>query len=38
VIEAVEAGQFHVRAIETIDQALEILMAWPVGVLDKRSL
>jgi predicted ATP-dependent protease len=27
VIEAVEAGQFHVRAIETIDQALEILMA-----------
>ncbi len=37
VIEAVEAGQFHVHAIETIDQALEILMARPVGVLDKKG-
>jgi len=35
VIEAVQAGQFHVHAIDTIDQALEILMARPVGTLDK---
>ncbi|EFF82084.1 putative ATP-dependent protease [Acinetobacter haemolyticus ATCC 19194] len=37
VIEAVEAGQFHVHAIDTIDQALEILMARPVGTLDKKG-
>lgn len=37
VIEAVQAGQFHVHAIETIDQALEILMARPVGTLDKKG-
>lgn len=37
VIEAVNNGQFHVHAIETIDQALEILMARPVGVLDKKG-
>ncbi|MEN4984560.1 ATP-binding protein [Acinetobacter modestus] len=37
VIEAVQASQFHVHAIETIDQALEILMARPVGTLDKKG-
>jgi lon-related putative ATP-dependent protease len=37
VIEAVETGQFHVHAIDTIDQALEILMARPVGTLDKKG-
>ncbi|MCH7312131.1 AAA family ATPase [Acinetobacter sp. ANC 4805] len=37
VIEAVQAGQFHVHAIDTIDQALEILMARPVGTLDKKG-
>ncbi|MFW1950416.1 Lon protease family protein [Acinetobacter beijerinckii] len=37
VIEAVEKGQFHVHAIDTIDQALEILMARPVGTLDKKG-
>ena len=37
VIDAVAAGQFHVHAIDTIDQALEILMARPVGVLDKKG-
>lgn len=37
VIEAVQADQFHVHAIETIDQALEILMARPVGTLDKKG-
>ncbi len=37
VIEAVNAGQFHIHAIDTIDQALEILMARPVGTLDKKG-
>ncbi|MBC9229148.1 AAA family ATPase [bacterium SPL81] len=37
VIEAVETGQFHVHAIDTIDQALEILMARSVGSLDKKG-
>lgn len=37
VIEAVEQGQFHIHAIDTIDQALEILMARPVGKLTKKG-
>ena len=37
VIDAVAAGQFHIHAINTIDQALEILMARPVGALDKKG-
>ncbi|WP_163123600.1 Lon protease family protein [Acinetobacter portensis] len=37
VIEAVQEGQFHIHAIDTIDQALEILMARPVGKLDKKG-
>ena len=37
VIEAVQTDQFHVHAIDTIDQALEILMARPVGTLDKKG-
>ena len=37
VIEAVEKGQFHIHAIQTIDQALEILMARPVGTLNKKG-
>ena len=37
VIEAVQNGQFHIHAIDTIDQALEILMARPVGTLDKKG-
>jgi lon-related putative ATP-dependent protease len=37
VIEAVKNGQFHIHAIDTIDQALEILMARPVGSLDKKG-
>lgn len=31
VIEAVEAGQFHLWAVETIDQGLEVLMGKPAG-------
>ncbi|WP_179998369.1 ATP-binding protein [Acinetobacter sp. YH12239] len=37
VIDAVEAGQFYIHAINTIDQALEILMARPVGELNKKG-
>ena len=37
VIEAVSNGQFHIHAIDTIDQALELLMARPVGTLDKKG-
>lgn len=37
VIEAVDQKQFHIHAIDTIDQALEILMARPVGTLDKKG-
>ncbi|MFV5263821.1 Lon protease family protein [Acinetobacter courvalinii] len=37
VSEAVKSGLFHVHAIDTIDQALEILMARPVGTLDKKG-
>ncbi|KAF5274479.1 hypothetical protein FQR65_LT16973 [Abscondita terminalis] len=37
VIDAVNQNQFHIHAIDTIDQALEILMARPVGSLDKKG-
>ena len=37
VIDAVNDEQFHIHAIDTIDQALEILMARPVGTLDKKG-
>ena len=37
VIDAVANQQFHVHAIDTIDQALEILMKRPVGELDKKG-
>ena len=37
VIEAVNLGQFHIHAIDNIAQALEILMARPVGQLNKKG-
>ncbi|WP_227515665.1 Lon protease family protein [Acinetobacter qingfengensis] len=37
VIDAVEKGQFHIHAIDTITQALEILMSRPVGSLNKKG-
>lgn len=37
VIEAVNLGQFHIHAIDNIAQALEILMARPVGRLNKKG-
>lgn len=37
VIEAVAAKQFHIYAIETIDQAIEILTGVPAGTLDEEG-
>ena len=37
VIEAVQKGEFHIHAIDNIAQALEILMARPVGTMDKKG-
>ncbi len=35
VVEAVEAGQFHVYAVETVDQGIEILTGLPAGEPDE---
>lgn len=37
VLEAVEAGQFHIYAVETIDQGLEILTGRPAGQPDAEG-
>jgi len=37
VVEAVENGQFHVYAISTIDQALELLTGMPAGEPDEEG-
>lgn len=37
IIDAVQHGHFHIHAIDTIDQALELLMARPVGVLNTKG-
>jgi predicted ATP-dependent protease len=37
VLAAVEAGQFHIYAVETIDQGLEILTGLPAGERDEAG-
>lgn len=37
VVEAAEAGQFHVHAIETADDAMELLTGRPAGARDERG-
>ena len=37
VVDAVEAGKFHVYAVETIDQGLEILTGLPAGEPDDEG-
>ncbi|KPK06529.1 MAG: ATP-dependent protease [Anaerolineae bacterium SG8_19] len=37
VVETVEAGQFHIFAVETIDQGLEILTGLPAGERDEQG-
>jgi len=34
VVEAVEAGQFHIWAVQTVDETLEILTGMPAGEMD----
>jgi lon-related putative ATP-dependent protease len=37
VVEAVQAGQFHVYPITHIDEGIEVLTGMPAGVADKRG-
>ncbi len=37
VVEAVEAGQFHVYPVETIDQGIELLTGQPAGQRDEQG-
>jgi predicted ATP-dependent protease len=37
VVEAVRAGRFHVHAVETVDQGLELLTGLPAGEADERG-
>ena len=37
VVEAVEAGQFHVYPVETVDQGIEILTGLPAGEPDEEG-
>lgn len=37
VIDAVAEGKFHLHAISTIEQALEILMGKPAGLMNQRN-
>jgi len=37
VVEAAKAGRFHIYAIETIDQALELLTGVPAGEMDAEG-
>jgi predicted ATP-dependent protease len=34
VVEAVRAGTFHIWAVQTVDEGLEILMGQPAGARD----
>ncbi len=37
VIEAISNGRFHIYCVETVDQALEILMGKPAGILSEQG-
>jgi lon-related putative ATP-dependent protease len=37
VVEAVEAGQFHIYPVETVDQGIEILTGLPAGERDEEG-
>jgi hypothetical protein len=37
VVEAVAKGQFHVYAVETIDQGIELLTGMPAGEADEEG-
>jgi lon-related putative ATP-dependent protease len=38
VVKAAEAGKFHVYAVDTVDQALELLMDMPAGERDETGM
>jgi lon-related putative ATP-dependent protease len=38
VVDAVAAGQFHIHAVDTIDEAMEILTGLPAGQRDDQGL
>ena len=38
VVNAVEAGKFHIHAVETVDQAIEILTGMPAGSPDESGV
>lgn len=38
VVEAVQAGQFHIYAVRTIDEGMEILTGMSAGVADKNGV
>jgi len=38
VVRAVEAGQFHVYAVRTIEEGIELLTGVPAGVLDEEGV
>ncbi|MGC9335279.1 MAG: ATP-dependent protease, partial [Anaerolineae bacterium] len=37
VVEAVEAGQFHIYPVETVDQGIELLTGMPAGERDEEG-
>lgn len=37
VVEAAAAGRFHIHAVESVDQALELLMGMPAGARDETG-
>ena len=37
VVSAVEQGKFHIYAVNTIDEGMEILTGLPAGTLDKNG-
>jgi predicted ATP-dependent protease len=37
VIEAVESGDFHVYAVATVDEAIELLTGRPMGQVDEEG-
>jgi hypothetical protein len=37
VVEAIEAGRFHVWAISNVDQGIELLTGVPAGTKDKNG-
>ena len=37
IIEAIDAGQFHVFAVKTVDEAISLIMGQEAGVLNSKG-